>query len=195
MAGGHFPAPSQVADCVWVPPAQVSCRQPVLLDHGRQAPEPLQVPSLEQSPPLAALRVHRDLGSTPPLSTLAQVPSGLVWVPLQVLHRPSVVASAQAVLQQRPSVQKPLAHWLPAVQAAPVNFRPQELSTQVLGGTQSAASVAFVQLALHAPAVQANAPQEWVGGVRQAPFPSQVEAGLVDAEVTQTAGAQRSPWS
>jgi hypothetical protein len=100
-----LPAPSQVAGKVWELPTQLSWRQPVLLDHARQAPEPLHVPSLEQSPLATALLLQRDLGSTSPLSTLAQVPAGLVRVPLQVLQSPPVGASAQAVLQQTPSVQ------------------------------------------------------------------------------------------
>jgi len=91
-------------------PVQLSCRQPELLDQGRQAPEPLQVPSLEQSPLATTLLLQRDLGSTPPLSTLEQVPAVLVLVALQVLHRPPEVASAHEVLQQTPSVQKPLWH-------------------------------------------------------------------------------------
>jgi hypothetical protein len=155
-----LPAPSQVAAWVWVLPAQLSCRQPVLLDHGRQAPAPLQVPSFEQSPLPTTLLVQRALGSAPPLSTLAQVPAVLVCVPLQVLHRPPDVASAQSVLQQTPSVQKPLWHWLALVQAAPFTFRPQELLTQVLGGTQSVVSVAGVQPVLQAEAAQTNVPQD-----------------------------------
>ena len=56
-------------------PVQLACRQPVLLDQARQAPEPSQVPSLVQMPPPALVWAQRDLGSEPPLSTLEQVPA------------------------------------------------------------------------------------------------------------------------
>ena len=128
-----------------MPTTQLSCRQPALLDEGRQAPAPLQVPSLEQSPALALLFAQRDFGSEPPLSTLEHVPAWLVPVPLQVLQRPPEAALAQALLQHTPSVQKPLWHWLAAVHAAPFTFSPQEFFTQVFGATQS---VSFVQVVM-----------------------------------------------
>jgi hypothetical protein len=157
LAAGHAPLPSQLAGKVWLPSAQLSCRQPVLLDQGRQEPEPLQVPSFEQSPLLASLFAQRALGSEPPLSTLEQVPVGLVLVPLQVLHRPPAVASVHAVLQQTPSVQNPLWHPLPALHAAPFSFKPQELFTQVSGATQS---VSLVQVVLQAPELQTKLPHD-----------------------------------
>jgi hypothetical protein len=178
---------------VWLLPVQPSWRQPVLLDHGRHAPAPSQVPSFAQSPLLAALFVQRDLGSAPPGSTLAQVPAGAVLLPLQVLQSPPVGASEHALLQQMPSVQKPLWHWLALVHAAPLTFNPQELLTQLAGGRQSAAWVAGVQLVLQTPWAQAKAPQDWLGGVMQVPLPSQMAAGVSAAEVAQTAAAQLSP--
>jgi hypothetical protein len=195
MAGGHLPAPSQVAGRVCVPAVQLSGRQPVLLDHGRQAPPPLQVPSFEQSPLPAALLAHRPLGSALPLSTLAQVPAGLVRVPLQVLQSPPAAASAHVVLQHTPSVQKPLWHSRALVQAAPLALRPQEPLAQVLGGTQSCPWVAAVQLVLQAPPSHAKVPQDWAAGVVQVPFPSQVDAGVSDAVVAQTDGRQLRPCS
>ncbi len=157
---GQLPAPLQVAGKVWVPAAQLSWRQPVPLAHGRHAPEPLQVPSLEQSPLPAALRTQRALGSAPPLSTFEQAPAGRVRVPLQVLQSPALAASAHALSQHTPSVQKPLCHWLAAVQATPFILRPQLLPTQVLGATQSRASVAVVQLLRQAPPAQVKVPQD-----------------------------------
>jgi hypothetical protein len=79
---------------------------------------------------------------------LEHVPAWLVPVPLQVLQRPPEAASAQAVLQHIPSVQKPLWHWLAAVHAAPFTFSPQEFFTQVFGATQS---VSLVHVVLQAP--------------------------------------------
>ena len=167
LTAGQAPLPSQLAGKVWVPPAQLSCRQPALLDEGRQAPEPLQVPSFEQSPVLASLFTQRDFGSEPPLSTLEHVPTRLVPVPLQVVHRPPEAASAQAELQQAPSVQNPLWHWPAEVHAAPFTFNPQELCTQVSGAAQS---VSWVQVVLQAPEAQTKLPHDWLAEVHAAPL-------------------------
>jgi hypothetical protein len=105
------------------------------------------------------------------------------------------VASAHALSQHTPSVQKPLWHWLALVQAAPFTLRPHELLTQVLGGTQSCASVAGVQVVLQAPAAQVKVPQDCTAGVAQAPLPSQVEVGVTDDGPAHAAGLQLSPWS
>ena len=190
LAAGHAPLPSQLAERVWVPSTQLSCRQPALLDEGRQAPEPLQVPSFEQSPVLASLFTQRDFGSEPPLSTLEHVPTRLVPVPLQVLHRPPETASAQAELQQTPSVQNPLWHWLADVHAALFTFNPQELFTQVSGATQS---VSFVQVVLQPPEAHTKLPHDWLAGVEQAPRPSQVEAGVAEDVPAQTAAWHWEP--
>lgn len=194
-AAGHLPAPSQVAARVWVPLAQLSRRQLVSAGQGRQAPEPLQVPSFEQSPLATALGRQRDLGSATPASTLVHVPAAMSRVPLQVRHKLPVVASAQEVLQQTLSVQMPLWHCRASLQAAPFAFRPHELLMHVLGGVQSAVSVAGVQLDLQAPLAQAKAPQGCVVGVRQAPLPSQLEAGVSEDVVAQTGAAQLRPAS
>jgi len=181
---------------VWDVPVQLSCRHPVPLGQGRQAPLPSQVPSFEQSPLSTWLAVQRDFGSALPLATKAQVPAGALGVPLQVLHRLSVAASAHGTSQHTLWVQKPLRHCLGSVHAAPFTRRPHELSTQVLGGTQSRGSVAGVQLVLQAPFAQVKVPQDWVGGLIQAPLPSQVEVGVSDEELAQTAAAQLIPcWA
>jgi hypothetical protein len=157
----------------------VRCSQPPVL---------LQLPLAPQAPEAAGWQVTG-------LVARAGVPPGMFE------HRPALLVGwlqlwqppAQGVLQQTPSAQKPLVHWPPAVHEAPSGFSPQELLTHVLGGKQSWASVAFVQPDLHAPSVQANTPQSWLAGVRQAPLPSQVEAGVADDGVAQSAGAQWSP--
>ncbi len=80
--------------------------------------------------------------------------------------------------------------------AAPLDFKPQELFAQVLGGTQSSAAVASVQLDLQLPLTQAKLPHGCVvAGVRQAPLPSQLEAGVTEDGEAQTAGAQLRPAS
>lgn len=173
-------------------PTQLSGRQPALGGQGRQAPEPLQVPSFEQSPALTSLFGQRDLGSGPPLSTLEHVPPRLVPVPRQVLHSPPEAASAQAELQHTPSVQNPLWHWLAVVHATPLTFNPQELFTQVSGATQS---VSLVHVVLQAPESHTKPPHDWLAGVVQAPLPSQVETGVTEEVPAQTAALQLKPLS
>ena len=108
-AGAQLPAPSQFAEAVNVDPTQLCMRQPVLFDHGRQAPAPLQVPSFVQFPMVGELAVQRFLGSAAPEETAVQVPTAPVT--LQLRHRPVVPApSLHAELQHTPSVQKPEAH-------------------------------------------------------------------------------------
>lgn len=176
---------------------QLSLRQPVDADQGWHFPAPSQVPALLQSPLAGLLAAQRPLESEVPAGTLVHVPAATVGVPLQVLHNPPELASAQALLQQTPSVQKPLWHWLALEQVAPFTLRPHDPFTQVAGGTQSLASVADVQLILHAPFSQTNPPHGWLDGVRQPPLPSQVEAGVTeddgveDEVVTQTGAWQR----
>ena len=112
---------------------------------------PLQVPAFEQSPPRALLATQSFFGSAPPTGTGEQVPT--LPETLQLMQIPPVAASLQAVLQQTPSVQKPLAHWGPASGARTVRraFCPQELPTQVLGGTQS---LSVAQIFSHAAELQ-----------------------------------------
>src|SRR3954470_9020495 len=71
-----------------------------------QAPLPLQAPVLPQ----ALLLGQRPCGSVT-VPTNEQVPAGLRLQAWQVGQLPA--------LQQTPSVQKPLTHWLPALQPAP----------------------------------------------------------------------------
>lgn len=97
---------------------------------------------------------------------------------LQLMHRLLVVPSAQAELQHTPSLQKPLPHWSPLVQAAPLGLRPHELFTQVLGETQSAS---LLQVERQALLLQTKLPQEMSStGGTQEPAPSHFEAGCND---------------
>ena len=188
--GGHTPLPSQVAGKVWMAEVQLSCRQPVPLAHGRQAPAPLQVPSREQSPLATSPFLQRDLTSAWPLSTNEHVPAGPAWVPLQDMHKPLGEASEHEVLQHTPSVQNPLKHWVAAVHAAPFTFRPQLLFAQVVGERQS---VSFVQVVLQAPESQMKLPQSIVLGVLQVPLPSQAEAAVAEDVLAQAAALQIVP--
>jgi len=190
VAAGQCPAPSQFAAGVNVlpVPGQLAWRQPVLVDHGRQAPLPSQVPSFEQSPVPALLATHFCLGSAEPAETGEQVPT--LPVTLQLLHRPPVAPSLHAVSQQTPSVQKLLWHWLAAEHVAPFAFLPHELFTQVLGDTQS---VSAVQVLRHTLFLQMNAPQLITGGVTQAPEPSQVEAMTSEVPVEHASSLHLLP--
>lgn len=187
VAAGHTPLPSQLAAGANVLAVQVAPRQPVAVDHGRQAPAPLHVPSFAQFPLAALVAIQRAFRSEPPAATAEQVP--ILPATLQLMHNP-VVASLQAVLQQTPSVQKLLAHWVPVEQAAPAGFKPHELLTQVFGGTQSASSV---QVFLHAPVAQMNVPHDWLAGVVHTPRPLHVDTGVADDVVAQTAALQLVP--
>ncbi len=169
-------------------PLQLACRQPVAVDQGLHAPFPLQVPSFEQSPAPALLATQRCLGSDCPLATGEQVPT--LPLSLQVMHRPPVVESLQAELQHTPSVQKPLLHCDPAVQAAPFGLRPHELPTQVFGGTQS---LSRLQEERQAEAPHRKVPHDRSGGVTHLPCPSQAEAGVCEAVPEHTAPLQTSP--
>jgi hypothetical protein len=116
-------------------PEQPAFRQPVLLDHGAHFPPPSQVPLFEQlgTPAVGSLllELQRFFGSSVPAATEEQVPTFPATV--QLLHSPfePVVASLQALSQHTPSVQEPLEHWMPAVQAAPLVLSPQDLLAHV----------------------------------------------------------------
>jgi hypothetical protein len=145
-------------------PVQVAARQPLSVGHGLQAPRPLQVPLFVQSPASGLLAVQRCLGSLLPSATGEHVPT--LFATLQLMHSPPDAASLHALLQQTPSVQKPLWHCVPVVHTAPGGFSPHELFSQVLGATQS---LSEVQVVLQALFEQMKLPQEWVSGVTQEP--------------------------
>jgi hypothetical protein len=104
---------------------------------------------------------------------------------LQALQRPQGPDE-----QHTPSVQWPVVHWAPLVQAAPWGFNRQAPPTHELGAVQSASTV---QLVLHTPPVQTYAPHsiEVLGGT-QAPVPLQVDAGTA-VFALQAAGTHTVP--
>lgn len=103
----QVPEPLQ-SEPVTVPPAQVVAAQGVLDDAGRQAPAPLQKPSVAQ---LLATGVQSLPGSVP-AATLPHTPSAPepFFAALHAWHAP-----AQAVLQHTPSTQ----NGVPAPQICP----------------------------------------------------------------------------
>ena len=110
-------------------------------------------------------------------SLLGSWPVGTGWqVPCLVAtaHELQLVQLAEA--QQKPSVQLPLKHSVPATQAAPLAFRlVQTLDMQVKPAAQSPSPAQVVRQA--APAPQANGAQP-VGGCTHAPAPLQLPTGV-----------------
>jgi hypothetical protein len=104
------PLPLQVtAPCATPLAHEAAAPQLVPAAGTRHCPAPLQVPSLPQG----GLAVQRL--SLPPALIEAQVPLG--WPVRAFVH--AVQAPLQAVLQQTPSTQKPLAHSCPPAQVCP----------------------------------------------------------------------------
>ena len=168
---------------------QLAFRQPFPVSQGLQAPAPLQVPELEQSPLEASLALHRFLGSAPPEGTRLQVP--ILPRTLQLLHRPSL-ASLQALSQHTPSVQMPLAHSTAPPQGKPFGLSPHDPCTQVLGLMQS---LSLRQGILQSVPSQMKVPHVRSSGVTQAPAPSQVDSGVTEDMLAQTPSLQWVPLS
>ena len=145
----------------------------------RQAPAPLQGPSLPQV--AAPASVHWFSGSAP-LGTLVQAPG----VPARAQDWQVPV---QAVAQQIPCSQKPELHSPAAAQVAPIGLRPQLPLLQTLGDAQSAA---VVQVVLHAPVAAGVGRAADVVAVWQVPVPLQVRAG-VNVVPVQVAAAHCVP--
>ena len=127
----------QVRAGVNVVPEHDAARQVVPVTYSRQAPAPLQVPSVPQL--AAPASVHWFSGSRP-MATLVQVPS----VPA-IAH--DLHVAVQAVAQQIPWAQMLLAQSLFAVQVAPLGRLVHTPVEQMFGETQS---VSALHVVLHA---------------------------------------------
>jgi hypothetical protein len=149
----------------------------------RQAPLPLQVPSLphEVAPP----SVHwlAGVGSCP-AGTFEHVPA----LPVSAQDRQVPV---HAVAQHTPCAQLPELHSAAAVHAAPLGFLPQLIIAQVLGATQSALVAQVVRQAPPVPHWNGSQVDDAPAG-RQSPPPSQVRAG-VSVEPVQVAPEHTVP--
>ena len=106
-----MPAPSQARAGVSVPPEHDAAAHTLPAGQSRHAPA-RHVPSVPQVD--AAFAAQRPRGSAVPSVTVPQAPSA---PPVSAAEQ-AWQAPAHAVPQQKPSTQKPLAHWSPAVQAA-----------------------------------------------------------------------------
>lgn len=137
VAVWQVPVPLHVRAGVNVVPAHVAATHCVPAPYSRQAPLPLQAPSvLQAAVPRSA---HWFSGSCPAV-TLVQVPT----VPASA-HDWQV--PPQAVPQQTPCAQKPDTHSPPAPHATPVDFLAQLPPMQVNGATQSASTVQVLRQA------------------------------------------------
>jgi hypothetical protein len=139
----QVPVPLHVRAGVAVVPEQDGATHCVPATYRRQAPAPLQVPSLPQV--AAPASVHWFSGSAP-AATLVHVPS--VPASAHDLH-----VAVHAVAQQMLWAQMPLAQSPLAVHAVPLERFTQAPPAQMFGDAQSASAAHVV---LHAPVPHAN---------------------------------------
>ena len=135
VAAAQTPAPSHRRAEVKVEPVQLPATHCVPLMYLRQAPAPLQVPSLPQVD--AAAIGHCD-------AVTGALPAAIgVHVPMLVAIAQDMQVPAHMLLQQTPSTQNPDAQSVPTPdgQSPPIGILPQLMFTQELPDTQSAAAV------------------------------------------------------
>jgi len=134
VAAAQTPAPSHRRAEVKVEPVQLPATHCVPLMYLRQAPAPLQVPSLPQVD--AAAIGHCD-------AVTGALPAAIgVHVPMLVAIAQDMQVPAHMLLQQTPSTQNPDAQSVPTPdgQSPPIGILPQLMFTQELPDTQSAAA-------------------------------------------------------
>jgi hypothetical protein len=171
VAGGQLPSPSQKAasDSALAPAGQEAARQRVLVPHCRQAPAPLQRPSLPQL--LSADGAQPPWGSLPPAATLVQVPSAPGTAQLLQVW-------PQREPQQTPSTQKPEVHSPASLQALPLPLVPQRpLASQRLGAWHWLSPVQEPKQSVPS-LLQAKGAQAALAPAWQLPAPSQVDTSV-----------------
>ncbi len=124
----QVPRPSQVPAVFRRSPLQAGGLQTVSAAYLAQPPKPSQAPVCPQVDLSVALQIL--WGSPTPMAAGQQVPIRPLW--LQLTQGP-----AQVTLQQKPSAQKPDAHWLAAVHTAPIGRLPQLPFTHLTLAAQS----------------------------------------------------------
>ena len=118
---------------------QLGATQTVPWPYWRQAPPPLQVPSVPQLP--APWSAHWVVGTGSwPAAMLVQVPG-------EPASAHDLQVAVHAVKQQTPCAQMPLAQTVPAAHVAPLGRFVQTPLMQMFGDTQSASAVQFVRQA------------------------------------------------
>jgi hypothetical protein len=164
-AAPQTPAPSQVrCDRAVVEFMHVGAAHCVPLTNLRQAPAPLQVPSLPQVDAAAAVHCAATSGAAP-----AAIGEHVPRLPAieHDMHVPVQAELQQTLLTQKFDAQS---EFTPDGQAPPIGIFPQLMATQVLPATQSAAEV--VHEVLQAPVPQRYGVQELVVAGRHTPAPS-----------------------
>ena len=143
VAATQTPAPSQFRASVAVEPVHVGAAHCVALLYLRQAPAPLQVPSLPQLDAAAIGHCDTTSGGSP-FAIGEHVPT----LPMseQDMHVPPHALLQQMLFTQNPDAQSPP---MPDGQLPPIGILPQLLATHVLPDVQSA--VVLVQVCLQAP--------------------------------------------
>jgi len=120
-------------------PVQDGATQTVSAAYLAQPPRPSQAPVWPQLDLSVAVQIL--CGSVMPVAVGQQVPTRPLW--LQLTQGP-----LQATLQQNPSAQKFEAHWVEAVQTAPIGRLPQLPFTHLTLEAQSASEAQVTTQAL-----------------------------------------------
>jgi hypothetical protein len=133
-AAGHMPLPSQVAPSVAVPLVQLAVRQETVAAGKAHAVRlvPSHIPPQVVPAPVHAAWPVRG------------APLTAVQIPLLAVSPHDSHCPVQALLQQTPSAQYPLPHWVPAVQACPAFALQPPVASQLLVPLQLSASSAPV---------------------------------------------------
>jgi hypothetical protein len=165
------PRPSHVPAVFSRSPLHAGGVQTVSAAYLAHPPRPSQAPVWPQVDLSVALQTL--CGSATPIAVGQQVPIRPLW--LQLTHGP-----VQVTLQQNPSAQKPEAHWLAALQTAPIGRLPQLPFTHLTPPAQSA-SDEQVTTQLFVFGSQVKGAQIVAGPGVQLPLPSQTRIPPIDA--------------
>jgi len=152
-------------------PLQAGGVQTVSAAYLAHPPRPSQAPVCPQVD--LSVAVQTLCGSATPMAVGQQVPMRPLW--LQLTHGP-----VQVTLQQKPSAQNPEAHWLAAVQTAPMGRLPQLPFTHLTVAAQSESDEQLTTQ-LFVLGSQLNGAQIVAGPGVQLPLPSQTRIPPIDA--------------
>ncbi len=152
-------------------PLQAGGVQTVSAAYLAHPPRPSQAPVCPHVD--LSVAVQTLCGSATPMAVGQQVPMRPLW--LQLTQGP-----VQVTLQQNPSAQNPEAHWLAAVQTAPMGRLPQLPFTHLTVAAQSESDEQLTTQ-LFVLVSQLNGVQMVAGPGVQLPLPSQTRIPPIDA--------------
>ena len=178
----QVPSPSQVPGVFIRSQVHEGATQTVSAAYFAQPPSPSQAPVWPHVD--LSVAVQTLWGSVAPSAVGQQVPTRPLW--LQLTQGP-----VQATLQQNPSAQNAEAHWLEAVQTAPMGRLPQLPFTHFTLAAQSASDEQVVTHALVLLS-QLNGAQMVAGPGVQVPAPSHTRIPPTEAP-SQVPGWQTLP--